>query len=96
MASNKVIFTTESIRIATVLAQEFNNIVELRKNFFDSGYDAAGSDPIVDGDISMLNRTAANVVDLITLAEQAGNFIDNAVVTQADYGSTLNNMRNDF
>lgn len=94
--ATKLIFTERAQVEATILAQLGDKLVDLESVYFDRGYDAGGSNPIVDVDIESLNITAAQLAALITLAQQMSNFLGNLAVTQADYDATLNAVRTDI
>jgi len=94
--STKLKFTGQAISVADVLAKAASDLSDLTDVYFDRGYDAGGSDPIVDGDVSDLDKTAAELALMITLAQQFANFMDNSAVTTGDYGSTLSSMRQDL
>jgi hypothetical protein len=78
---------------ATEMAEMGKTFQSMVANYFDRGYNVGGSDPIIDDDIASTGMTAAEMADMITLAQQFANFLDNAAVTQADYSSTLNKIR---
>lgn len=94
--STKLKFTGQAIAVADVLAKASNDLADLTDVYFNRGYDSAGADPIVDGDVSNLNKTAAEIALMITLAQQFANFLDNSAVTTGDYDSTLSSMRQDL
>ena len=94
--STKTKFTGQAISIADAMAKTANDLADLTDVYFDRGYDSGGSDPIVDGDITDLNKTAAEVALMITLAQQFANFVNNSAVTTGDYDSTLSAMRQDL
>jgi hypothetical protein len=96
MASKKIDFATQCQTHATTLAQVSDALSDIETVYFDRGYNSGGGDELVDGDITALEITAANIGSLITLAQQLRNFVDNAAVTQGDYDSTLNVLRTDL
>jgi len=77
------------------LVKALSDIEGARSAYFSRGYDSAGSDPIVDGDISMLGISAVDLAAFVTMATQLLNFTNNVAVTQADYQITIDNMRTD-
>lgn len=93
--SQKLTFASKAQERATALAQNADLIIDQISVFYDRGYNVGGVDPIVDGDLTSLGITAAQLTAFITLAEQLKNFLDNAAVVTADYDATLSVMRND-
>ena len=93
--ANKVEFAQDIQEFHTKLAQLFIDAPDLESVYFDRGYNGGGGDPIVDGDVSGLGITAANVASGITLIQQLQNFANNASVTTGDYSATANNLRTD-
>ena len=93
--ANKTTFTTQMKVDITELANLYNSLRDAVDVFFDRGYNSGGADPIVDGDITDLDVTAANVGSAITLTQQLTNFFENAAVAQGDYDLTLSVMRGD-
>lgn len=94
--SMKQAFCTQLQSDAGAIAA-IRKILDDRKGvYFDRGYNSAGSNPIVDGDVSALDLTAAQVGNWITLLEQLEKFFTNTAVTTADYDATLSAMRRDI
>lgn len=93
--ATKLTFGEQSQNDATTLAQVADKLSNLETVYFDRGYNSAGSNPIVDGDIVSLNITAADLAALITLTQQLNNFLGNLAVTTGDYDATLNTVRTD-
>lgn len=86
-------FQDASTRLAQV-ANEFDDLVSV---YFDRGYNSGGSDELLDADIPAgLGITAADVTAGVTLAQQLGNFLNNAAVSTGDYDVTLNKLRTDL
>lgn len=71
-------------------------IKDIFETYFDRGYNGGGSDPIIDGDVTGLGLTAAEIAAFITFAENWNNFLNNQAVFQSDYANTLNNIRTDI
>lgn len=94
--ANKLLFAQTGQRLATTLADTISEADEWVSAYFDRTYGSGGAAEIVDGDVSSLGITAANLAALVTLSQQLKNFRDNAAVTQGDYGSTLSKMRTDL
>lgn len=93
--ATKITFATQAQAQSTTLAQVVDNLANLETVYFDRGYNSGGVDPIVDGDISSLGYTAADLASLITLIQQLNNFLGNSAVTAGDYDAILNAIRND-
>lgn len=94
--ATKLDFAAQAQIAATNFAQVADKLANVETVYFDRGYNGGGTNPIVDGDITILNITAAQLTSLITLIQQLNNFLGNIAVTTADYDSTLNNVRNDL
>lgn len=96
MASQKINFTQVGMALARDFAEVIEGFDEWVSVYFDLGYDTAGGDVLEDADIEELNRDKAKVAELITVGQQAKNFRDNLAVATADYGSSINKMRDDY
>jgi hypothetical protein len=84
---NNIQILANQLESARVLADE------IATAYFKMGFNGGGSNPIVDADVTGNGLTAAKVSNLVTLAQQLGNFFGNAAVTQADYRATLDQTR---
>ena len=82
--------------VATRVAQAINDSDDHVATYFDRTYNSGGADAITDADISSTGLTATQAGNLVTMFQQLLNFRDNAAVTQADYGATMNLARTDF
>ena len=80
---------------ATTLAQVADQFADKFTIYFDRGYNPNGADAIQDEDIAVTGMTAAQVADLMNLAEQLDKFLNNAAVTSGDYDAILNVARTD-
>jgi hypothetical protein len=94
--ASKLIFATQSQEQATTMAQLGDKLADILSVYFDRGYNSGGSNPITNDDLASLGITAAQLGDMVTLAEQFANFLGNVAVTPADYDSTLNAIRTDI
>lgn len=92
----KLTFAGQSRAIANTIASLDHDLEALDMVYFKRGYDGSGSDPIVDGDVSELDLTAADIAGMVTIAQQFRNFLDNIAVVTGDYNSTVSNTRSDF
>jgi hypothetical protein len=61
--------------------------------YYKNGFNSGGANAIVDSDLTQYNLKAADVAAGMTMAEQLQNFINNAVVAQADYETTVQKLR---
>ena len=93
--SQKESFVQRLQGAATQLAQTADLFQDLFSVYFDRGYNDGGANEIGDDDIASTNLTAAQVGNLITLAEQLDHFLNNAAVAQGDYDAVLNAARTD-
>ncbi len=96
MATQKELFVIDLLEVSQNSAtQVMDKVVDIDSSFFDNGYDGAGSDPIVDGDLTNFNGiTAAQISSVITAFQQLNNFFQNSAVATGDYSVTLNAVRN--
>ena len=67
---------------------------DLEGSYFDNAYNSGGADEIKDADVADYNITAAKIASFITLAQQLEKMFNNEAVTTADYGVTVNTIRN--
>jgi len=79
----------------TSLAKASERLIDLQAIFFDRGYNSGGSSPITNGDLGFSGLNTSAFDGAINLITQLSNFRNNAAVTQADWFSNLNNVRND-
>lgn len=75
MAPRKVDYALAERAVITQFAEAAERIVELDAIYTDSGYDSGGSDPIVDGDLTGHDITAAQLTAVHTFAGQLDAFI---------------------
>lgn len=96
--ADKVLFATTVRDQATRLANLIAESNELVAAYFDRGFNGGGADPIIDGNVSGVGVTAAQVGSWITLAQQLLMFRDGVTIgrVDADYGSTMNVLRTDL
>lgn len=93
---DKQLFAQRIIEQSLTLVRAINTASDTEQIYFDEGFNSGGADPIVDGDVSGLGVTAAQLAAFITLSQQLQNFADNAAVTTGDYRATLNGLRGDI
>jgi len=93
--SNKVKFATKIQESSTTVAQALASAKNIYSVYFDRGYSAGGSDPIIDEDLLSLGLTAADLASFITMADQLAKFFNNEAVTTGDYDSIVNKLRLD-
>ena len=70
--------------------------IDAREVFNDREYYPAGSDELIDADVSGLEITAAEVLAAMVLFENFLKFLDDQAITADDYRATLNAMRTDL
>ncbi len=97
--ASKINFSVQAQDWCTRLAQLFKEAPDLEHVYFDEGYHSAGSDAIIDADLTSLGIKAADVSAFIVVAQQlqkfdVGNIAD--PVTTASYGESINAMRTDL
>lgn len=94
--ATKMTWATQAQQDATTLAQVADRLVNLRTVYFDRLYAAGNTgSEIIDSDVVALGITAAQLGDLVTLAEHLDNFLNNGVVATLDRDPTLNAIRTD-
>jgi len=93
--ASKLTFAEQAQTNATAMSDLSDKLADLYSVYFDRGYNSGGSNPITNDDLASLGITAVQLGDMMTLAEQFANFLNNIAVTQADYDTTLNVMRTD-
>ena len=74
MAPRKVDYVLAARAAITQFAEAAERIAELDAIFTDSGYESGGSDPIVDGDLTGHDMTAAQLTAVHTFAGQLDTF----------------------
>lgn len=96
MATQKELDVIDLLEVANNTAKQVMDKVQtIESVYFDKGYDGAGSNPIIDGDLTNFNGlTAAQIASNITAFQQLNNFFQNIAVVQGDYSVTLNAVRN--
>lgn len=94
--SDKVVYARKFQELAQELDILGDLVVDLDKTYFTRGYNSGGGSEIVDGDLTSLGITAADLSSGITLCQQLKNFFANAAVTQGDYQATLSKLRADI
>jgi len=94
--ASKLTFATQAQTSATSLSDVSDKLADLYSVYFDRGYNSGGSNPITNDDVASLGITAAQLGDMMTLAQQFANFLGNSAVTTGDYDATLNAIRTDI
>ena len=90
----KNLYIEATLRKALYLIQISDLVAEdVIGQYFDNGYNSGAGDPIADADCTPFDITAAQFANLITFIQQFNNPLTNATVTEADYWSTLNDLR---
>lgn len=79
--------------IADNLGQALKDARTMKNLFYDRGYNSGGADEIVDGDITSVGITAAQLSNGITLCEQLIKWADNDTPAAAVYRDTINELR---
>lgn len=93
MASRKVNFALAVRNAVTTLAEAAERIAELDSIWVASGYEASGSDPIVDEDIAGRDITAQDLANASTFAENLALFLTNGEPMQFDYAGAIDAFR---
>jgi len=93
---SKIAFAQEGQALCTELADVLERFKSYFATYFDRGYNGGGSNPIVDGDLTSLAVTAAQIAASITLAENIDKFANNQAIFQSDYDATINGLRTDI
>lgn len=96
MPTEKELYAQDVMVTAQKIAKDVMDVApSLIAQYFDNGYDGAGSDPILDAQLLNFNSlTAADIANVITALQQIENYFNNAAVTTADYAVTYNTVRN--
>lgn len=94
--ANKIEYAKKVQAVCTTIAQLFLDTKDLDSVYFSEGFDGAGSDPIIDGDLISLGIIAAELALGDTLFQQIQNLRNNDPVTAGDYQSTVNALRSDL
>lgn len=94
--ANKIEFAKKVQAVNTTIAQLFLDTKDLDSVYFSEGFDGAGSDPIIDADITSLGITAVELAAGDTLFQQIQNLRNNNAVVTGDYQSTVNALRADL
>lgn len=96
MASRKINFVTEMQDQIAIFAQACDALMNLSTIYTDRDYASGEADEIVDGDISTLEVTAAQVALGITFINNLDKFLNANSPTNNDYDKTINLLRNDI
>lgn len=89
MADNKTTYARRGREMATGLSLQFDELLAWRGVYWDRGYNAGGSEELMDADVSNLDIAAADVTGLITFADALETFL----VANRAY---INKMRQDM
>ena len=93
MSLQKTRFAQQMISLHQKLSEVMDLAGAMEKEYFDRGYNSAGSDEIEDNDVVNLGITASNIASGITLLQQQDKFFTNQAVSAADYAVTVNMFR---
>ena len=93
MASRKVDFALAVRAGVTALAEAAERVAELDAMYVDSGYDSAGSNPIIDGDIEGHDITADDLGNASVFAENLDLFLNGGDPMVYGYASAINAFR---
>lgn len=93
---SKANFIGKVLNTATSVAQLFDEVPDIEGVYFDRGYNSGGAEPIVQADLDSFGVDLSEFTAMITCIQQLKNFANNAAVTQGDYSSTVNQLRNDI
>lgn len=93
ISGNKATFVGDiQLAINNLIAAKLA-LADLVNAYFKNGFNAGGSNPIADPDVSAYGLTAAKVASGITLAQQLANLFGNQAVAQGDYEATAQQLR---
>lgn len=93
MASRKV-QTALAMRDAIGgFADSIQRVRELDEIFMDSGYDAGGTNPITDEDVTAHDLTAADLGNVHQFRMQLDKFLNAEAPTVYDYWAAINALR---
>lgn len=87
--SNKINYARRGQDMAGVFSNLADDLLAFRDIWWDRGYNENGAAELVDGDVSSLGITAADVTGMITFADALETFL----VANRAY---LSKMRNDL
>jgi hypothetical protein len=95
VATNKIQYVREIIRLTKALAEEADIVTARHKEYFDNGYGAAGAEEITQADLDAadIDLSVADITATITMMDQYKNFTGNAAVVTGDYLATMNKVR---
>ena len=93
MASRKVDFALAVRSSISSFAQAADRLAYLDQIYQDSGYNAGGSDPITDADLTGHDITATDLANISTFATQLTLFLNNGSPIQYDYKVYINKLR---
>jgi len=93
VSASKANFVGDLQAAFNLLIQAKLQCADLVNYYFKNGFNAGGSNPIADGDVSVYGLTAAKVGSAVTLMQQLANFFGNAAVTTGDYEATAQTIR---
>jgi hypothetical protein len=91
--ANKNDFANRLRAASSRLMQDAEDLAALYAAYFDRGYNAGGTDPIVNADVVDAETTAADITAGITASEQLANYLDAGAVSAADYSASWNRLR---
>jgi len=89
----KKAFIIELIRNAQELAPIMGRLGDQKKEYLDNGYQAGGSNEILDADLQSHDMTVTEFNNYVSMLQELINFFGNSAVTQGDYSSVINRMR---
>ena len=93
MASRKVQTALAMRDVIGSFADVIQRIQELTDIFVGSGYDAGGSNPVVDEDVIAHDLTAAGLASVLTFRTQIDEFLNGGVPVVYDYQAAINALR---
>lgn len=93
MAPRKVDFALAVRAGVTALAEAAERVAELDAMYVDSGYDALGSNPITDGDLTGHDVTALDLTNASIFAVNLALFLNGGDPLVFDYAGAINAFR---
>lgn len=93
LTGNKLSVGNQAVEMATAIMDLHRRMMNLHDFYFDNLYNSGAGDAIVDGDLTSIGLTAAELGDFVNFAAQLNLLLNDGEPFQADWSATLNKMR---